>query len=95
MGMNNVFYRFRHKVGKESYGQRPARLRMQRISKPSTTKAEFELLCLAASAINDCEACVRSHEAVVLEAGLTEEQVHDAVRIAAVVHGLSLALDDR
>jgi lipoyl-dependent peroxiredoxin subunit D len=95
MGMNNVYYRFRHKIGKESYSQKPARLRMQRIAKPATSKAEFELICMAVSAINDCETCVKSHEHVVLEAGLTDDQVHDAVRIAAVVNGLSLALDDR
>ena len=39
------------------------------------------------SAIEGCEACVRSHEASVLAAGATEENVLDAVRIAAVVRG--------
>ncbi|MFO0557892.1 MAG: carboxymuconolactone decarboxylase family protein [Polyangiales bacterium] len=95
MGMNNVYYRFRHKIGKETYSQKPARLRMQRIAKPATTKAEFELMCMAVSAINDCETCVKSHEQVVLEAGLSDDQVHDAVRIAAVINGLSMALDER
>ena len=28
MGMNNVYYRFRHMIGKETYSQKPARLRM-------------------------------------------------------------------
>src|SRR5262249_7449535 len=28
MAMNNVYYRFRHMVGKESYATKPARLRM-------------------------------------------------------------------
>ena len=32
MAMNNVYYRFRHMVGKPGYSQKPARLRMQRIS---------------------------------------------------------------
>lgn len=95
MGMNNVYYRFRHKIGKETYGQKPARLRMQRIAKPATSKAEFELMCMAVSAINDCETCVKSHEHVVIEAGLSDDQVHDAVRIAAVINGLSMALDER
>src|SRR5581483_943112 len=57
MAMNNVFYRFRHMVGKPSYGERPARLRMQRIAKPATNKPDFELFCLAVSAINGCEVC--------------------------------------
>lgn len=93
MAMNNVYYRFRHLVGKPSYSQMPARLRMQRIAKPMTNKADFELFCLAVSAINGCEMCIRSHEEVVLKGGLSEEQVHDAVRIAATVNAAALSLD--
>ena len=44
MAMNNVFYRFRHMVGKESYATKPARLRMNRIAQPRTDKATFELM---------------------------------------------------
>jgi len=93
MGMNNVYYRFRHVVGKPSYSQKPARLRMQRIAQPATNKLDFELFCLAVSAISGCEACVRAHEQVVVEGGLTEDHVHDAVRIAAVVHAAAVALE--
>ena len=93
MAMNNVYYRFRHMMGKATYETRPARLRMQRIAKPATNKPDFELFCLAVSAINGCETCLRSHEAVVLEGGLSEDQVHDAVRIAAVVHASAVSLE--
>lgn len=93
MGMNNVYYRFRHMVGKPGYSQMPARLRMQRIAQPATNRLDFELLCLAVSAVNGCEACVKAHEKVVVEGGLTEEHVHDAVRIAAVVHAAAVGLE--
>lgn len=93
MAMNNVFYRFRHFAGKESYSEKPARLRMQRLAKPATSKETFELLCLAVSAINGCETCVKAHERVVVDGGLNEDQVHDAVRIAAVVHAAAVALE--
>lgn len=93
MAMNNVYYRFRHIVGKETYSQKPARLRMQRIAKPATNKADFELFCLAVSAINNCEACVRAHEHTVLESGLSEDIVHDAVRIAAIMHASAVSLE--
>jgi alkyl hydroperoxide reductase subunit D len=93
MGMNNVYYRFRHVVGKPSYSEKPARLRMNRLVKPATNRVDFELLSLAVSAINGCEMCVRSHEAAVLEGGLTEDHVHDAVRIAATIHSAAVALD--
>ena len=93
MAMNNVYYRFRHLVGKPSYSQMPARLRMQRIAKPATNKADFELFCLAVSAINACEMCIRSHEDVVLKGGISEDQVHDAVRIAATINAAALSLE--
>jgi alkyl hydroperoxide reductase subunit D len=93
MAMNTVYYRFRHLIGKQSYGQLPARLRMNRLVKPATSKTDFELYSLAVSAINGCEVCIRSHEEVVRAGGLTEEQVHDAVRIAATMHAAAVALE--
>jgi alkyl hydroperoxide reductase subunit D len=93
MGMNNVYYRFRHLVGKPSYAEKPARLRMQRIAKPATNKVDFELFCLAVSAVNGCENCIRAHERVVTDGGLSEEQVNDAIRIASSVHGAAVALE--
>lgn len=93
MGMNNVYYRFRHLIGKEDYSQKPARLRMMRLSQVATNKVDFELFCLAVSAVNNCESCLRSHEAVVIEGGLTTDQVHDAVRIGAVIHAAAVALE--
>ncbi|MFO0694115.1 MAG: carboxymuconolactone decarboxylase family protein [Polyangiales bacterium] len=92
MGMNNVFYRFRHFMGTEEYDKAPARLRMQRIVKPAGSKVDFELFCLAVSSVNGCEACVKSHEHVVKEGGLTTEQVVDSVRIAATMLAAANAL---
>jgi len=93
MAMNNVYYRFRHLIGKDSYSERPARLRMNRLAKPATNKVDFELFSLAVSAINACETCVRSHEQAVLAGGLTEEHVHDAVRIAATMNAAAVSLE--
>lgn len=93
MAMNNVYYRFRHQIGKPSYAEKPARLRMQRLVKPATSKLDFELFSLAVSAVNGCELCVRSHEQVVTQGGLSEDAVHDAVRVAAVVHAAAVSLE--
>ena len=93
MAMNNVYYRFRHMIGKESYSTKRAGLRMNRLAQVLTNKVDFELVCLAVSAINGCEMCVRAHEKVVLEGGLSEDQVHDAVRIAAVIHAAAVGLE--
>ncbi len=93
MGMNNVYYRFRHIIGKEEYEQKPARLRMMRLKQPATNQVDFELFCLAVSAVGNCQACLQSHEHVVLEGGLTTDMVHDSVRIAAVIHAAAVALE--
>ncbi|HYO73244.1 MAG TPA: carboxymuconolactone decarboxylase family protein, partial [Archangium sp.] len=93
MAMNNVYYRFRHMVGKESYSTKRAGLRMNRLMQVLTNKVDFELVCLAVSAINGCETCVQAHEKVVIEGGLSEDQVHDAVRIASVVHAAAVGLE--
>lgn len=93
MGMNNVYYRFRHVIGKESYEQKPARLRMMRLKQVASNQVDFELFSAAVSSVNFCEACLKSYEAVVLEGGLTEDHVHDAIRIAATINAAAVALE--
>jgi alkyl hydroperoxide reductase subunit D len=93
MGMNNVFYRFRHMIGKEEYNSIPARLRMQAIRTHGGDPVDFELASLAVSTVKGCESCVKSHEAVVLEKGLTAEAVMAAVRIAATIHAIAIVIE--
>ncbi|HET9403941.1 MAG TPA: carboxymuconolactone decarboxylase family protein [Burkholderiales bacterium] len=93
MGMNNVYYRFLHLVGNEEYSKLPARLRMNAIATHGIARADFELWCLAVSAINGCGKCLESHEKAVREGGITAEQVQAAVRIAAVVNAAAAVLD--
>jgi lipoyl-dependent peroxiredoxin subunit D len=89
MGMNNIFYRFRHLSTNPKYGTMPARLRMQVIAKHGSDPVDFELWCLAVSAINGCGVCVDSHENVLREKGVNEETVLAAVRIASTIHALA------
>jgi alkyl hydroperoxide reductase subunit D len=93
MGMNNIFYRFRHLSGNEKYAAMPARLRMQVIGKHATDPVDFELWCLAVSAINGCGVCVEAHEKVLREKAVSEETVLAAVRIAATIHALAAVFD--
>lgn len=95
MAMNNVYYRFRHLVENPSYGTKPARLRMNRMVKPLGDKVDFELFSCAVSALNGCGTCMQAHERVVVAGGLTEEHVHDAVRIAATLAAAAVALEMR
>ena len=93
MAMNNIYYRFTHLASAPDYKILPARLRMNVIGKPGVDKADFELWCLAVSAINGCGVCVDSHEKVLRGCGLSAEQIQAAVRIAAVVHAVAATLD--
>ena len=91
MGMNTVYYRFRHMIGKESYSQRQAGLRMSRMARPATSKKLFELCSMACAALAGCEACIRAHEQSLLNEGVTEDRIHQVIRIAAVVQGVAIA----
>lgn len=93
LSVNNVFYRFRHFAEKESYNSMPARIKMNIMMNPVTGKEFFELVSLVVSAVNGCEQCVKSHEASVLNQGGTEERIFDAIRLGAIVRGLSQVLN--
>ncbi|MBB3898361.1 carboxymuconolactone decarboxylase family protein [Roseococcus suduntuyensis] len=92
MGMNNIYYRFTHLVHGD-YATMPAKLRMNIMAKPGVEKMDFELWSLAVSAINGCGMCMESHEKILLQHGVSKEQVQAAVRIAAVVHATAATLD--
>ncbi|MGE5681119.1 MAG: carboxymuconolactone decarboxylase family protein [Bacillota bacterium] len=92
LSVNNVFYRFRHFMGKESYSSMPAGIKMNVMMNPVLGKEFFELLSLAISAVNGCESCVTSHEASLRRLGSSEARIFDAIRLASVVRGLSIAI---
>jgi alkyl hydroperoxide reductase subunit D len=93
MAMNNVFYRSRHQLGKPVYETLPARLRMQKLAQHAGAKLDFELMCIAVSAVNGCEVCLHSHEKSATDKGGSEQQIFDTIRIAGVIHGVAVALE--
>lgn len=88
MNTNNVFYRFRHFMGKDFYNNQPAGIKMSIMMNPVLGKEFFELLSLVVSSINGCEMCVTSHEQSVLQHGSSESRVFEAVKLGAVIKGL-------
>ena len=56
-------------------------------------EVDFELWCLAVSAVNGCGKCVDAHEKVVREKGASEELVMAIVRVSSVIHAVGVALD--
>ena len=92
MNANNVFYRFRHFMDKESYNNIPAGIRMSIMMNPVLGKEFFELLSLVISAINGCEMCVTSHEASVKSHGASEQRIFEAVRVGAILKSFIVLL---
>ncbi len=93
MGMNNIFYRFLHLSSNEKYATMRAGLRMNVIRTHGIDPIDFELWCIAVSAINGCGACVDSHEKVLREKNFAEEKILAAIRVASVLHGIGVVLD--
>lgn len=91
MGMNTVYYRSRHMIGKDFYEQQRAGLRMNRMMKPASDRARFEMYSTVCAAIAGCEVCLKSHEASLVKEGVSQDKVHEILRIAAVVNGFSVA----
>lgn len=93
MSMNNIFYRFHHLSSNEKYATMPARLRMTGLRGHGVDEADFELWCLAASAVKGCGKCVDSHEHVVREKNVSEETIAAVIRVASVVHAIGVVED--
>ena len=89
MAMNNVYYRFVHLASNPVYATLPAKLRMNVIGNPGIDKADFELFCLAVSAINGCGMCIDSHEKVLKQHGVKAETIQAAARIGAVIKAVA------
>jgi alkyl hydroperoxide reductase subunit D len=92
MAMNNVYFRALHLMTSPAYRDLPSRLRMNRLSRPDVAAVDYELWCVAVSAINGCGACLDSHEAELRERGVPTAQVQAALRIAAVVNAVGRVL---
>lgn len=93
MAMNNVYYRSVHLLTNPVYGTLPARLRMQGLANPGVERLDFELWCLAVSAVNGCGQCLDSHEHELAQRGAAPLQIQDALRVAAVLHAIAAVLD--
>jgi alkyl hydroperoxide reductase subunit D len=93
MGMNTVYFRFRHIMHSDAYTQMAFNLRMTRMKQVATDQTHFELYSIGPAALAGCELCLKAHEAAVKKGGLREENVHDAVRIASVLNGVAVSLE--
>lgn len=92
MAMNNVYYRTLHLAEDPELSKLPAKLRMNFLAKPGIPKVDFELMCLAVSALAGCGKCITSHILETKKSGINTEGIQSAIRIASVVRATQQAL---
>jgi len=92
MAMNTVYYRTQHLLEDEVFEKLPAKLRMNRMMSPASSKLNFELFSMSCAALAGCQICLKSHQQSLKQHGATGEQVHDSARIAAVISGVATGL---
>ncbi|MDF3054429.1 MAG: ahpD [Gammaproteobacteria bacterium] len=89
MAMNNIYYRFIHLINDKSFSSLPAGLRMSVINQPGIDRIDFEMNCLAVSALNGCGMCIESHTHALIKAEVSKRAIQSAVRIAAVMNAVA------
>ncbi len=92
MGLNNVYYRALHLMHNKEYEDMRSGLRMNVLMNPGVDKIDFELWCLAVSAVNGCGLCLDSHEKVLRDHGVGAVPVQSCLRVAATVNALSAVI---
>lgn len=92
MAQNNIYFRAIGLLKKPDYRALRSRLRMALVFKPGVPMDDFDLWCVAVSAIHSCPDCLDSHEGALRGRGVSAEAVQTALRIAAVVHAASRVL---
>lgn len=92
MAQNNVYFRALTLMKNQEYRALRSRLRMSLVLKPGVPKDDFDLWCVAVSAIHGCPDCLDAHEGALRSRGVPAEAVQTALRIAAVTHAVSRVL---
>jgi alkyl hydroperoxide reductase subunit D len=92
MAQNNVYFRAIALMKNQDYRALRSRLRMGLVFKPGVPKDDFDLWCVAVSAIHGCPDCLDAHESALRARGVSPDAVQSALRIAAVVHAVSRVL---
>ena len=93
MAMNNIYYRFVHLTSDKSFSTIPAKLRMNIIANPGIDKIDFELICLAVSAINGCGMCIDAHTNILIKSGISKISIQSAIRLASVLNAVSTGME--
>jgi alkyl hydroperoxide reductase subunit D len=89
MAQNNVYFRALALMKNQEYRSLRSRLRMSLTFNPGVPRDDFDLWCVAVSAIYGCPDCLDAHEGALRRRGVSAEAVQTALRLAAVTHAVS------
>jgi alkyl hydroperoxide reductase subunit D len=92
MAQNNIYFRALTLLKNPDYRALRSRLRISLTFNAGVPKDDFDLWCVAVSAIHGCPDCLDSHERSLRRRDVSAEAVQTALRIAAVVHAVSRVL---
>jgi alkyl hydroperoxide reductase subunit D len=92
MAQNNIYFRALTLLTNPEYRALRSGLRMRIVSHPGAPRDDFDLWCVAVSAIHGCPDCLNAHEAPLRSRGVAAGAVQAAIRIAAIVHALTRVL---
>jgi alkyl hydroperoxide reductase subunit D len=83
--MYNTFFKFRDLSGTDLFDGMSVGLRAQTLSGTSIDEQLVELIETAISDINGCRPCTEGHVKKSRQIGLTDEQILEAIQVAAVM----------
>lgn len=91
----NGYYRFRYQIPAElkpTYEAFKAPFNANSFMKSFVKKDEMESICVAVSSMNNCMGCVEGHLNAAKNAGLTDEQIDEVIRVGAVAFATAAAV---
>ncbi len=92
MAMNNVYFRAMHMIGDAELGKLPPRLAMSSLGDPGVPNADFQIMCMAVSAIGGCGVCMTMKLADCRKLGIPDQGVQSALQIAGTIRAADCAM---
>ena len=91
--MYNTFFKFRSLSGTERFDNLSVGLRAHTFQSTSLPETEVELINIAISDLNACAPCVSGHVEKAKQLGLSDDQMLEAIQVAAVVYAGAMYLN--
>lgn len=89
----NTYYHFRDLAPKEDFNSFRAPFNANTFVQSSLSNAQIESICVTISTLNNCHDCVKAHWKKAQAAGITAEQMDEAIKAGAVAKAFANAVN--